>query len=62
MRRVSRRLERRQQNVLQADRNADTKGSDPLSKDIESIRSLIPIAVGMLAVMAVIAFLMKLVP
>lgn len=37
------------------------KRSDSLSKDIASIRSLVPIAVGMLAVMAIAAFLMELV-
>lgn len=36
--------------------------SDSVSKDIASIRSLVPIAVGMLAVIAIAAFLVKLVP
>jgi hypothetical protein len=50
-------LRRHRHNLPETDRESP-KG---LSNDIDSIRSLIPIALGMLVLMAVIAALMKLV-
>lgn len=50
------------QNAASKRSEAEVKEPDGLAGDIKSIRSLIPLALGMLVFMAALASLMKLVP